>query len=116
MQVSVSLRFPRLDDPAGQALAGIACRLGAIVVRVLMDDDRFPDDVSHLEPIREKAHAGVSIVGEQHGKIARVIAVGLIRRIPMFSRPLEWVLRIADFASGSIMYMEAMGPDWLPAR
>src|SRR5215471_18198520 len=40
-----SLRL--VDDPAGHARAGIACRLRLVVVGVLVHDDRLAEDVRH---------------------------------------------------------------------
>ncbi|MPN64466.1 hypothetical protein SDC9_212241 [bioreactor metagenome] len=52
------------DHTTRQTLAGIAGRLGAIIIRVFVNDDGFTDNVSNLKFIGEKSHNGPAMIGE----------------------------------------------------
>jgi hypothetical protein len=77
-----------------------------------MDDYRSADDIMDMKFIGEKAHFAISVVLEQDGKIARMIAVGLIRRIPMSVRGYKRIGWIAYLTHSVLMYVKTVGSDW----
>jgi len=98
------------DDAAGQPFSRVAGRLGAIIVGIFVDNDGFADNVADPEPVRKETHAGIAVIGKKDGKIPRVIAMGLIVRVPMAARPLKRIVRVADGAISMIMDMKSVGP------
>jgi hypothetical protein len=76
-----------------------------------VDDHGSADDIPDAKPVGEKAHFAVPVIGKQCGEIARVIAVGLIRRIPMPIRGFERTGWIAHLAYSVFMYVKPMGAD-----
>lgn len=78
-----------------------------------MDDHRFADNIPDMKFVGQKAHLRITAVRKQYGKISRMVAVGLISRIPMPVRGFERIGGIANLAYPVFMYMKAMGTDGL---
>lgn len=86
--------------------------MGAVVVRVLVNDDRPPDDIGYFKFVGEETHPGIAVIGEEDGEVAGMVAVGLIFRIPMFARCLKRVGGVSNLAVPVFMNVKAMGTDW----
>jgi len=104
------------DQSACQAFSGVAGWLSAVIIRVLVDDDRFSDHICRTEAIGENIHLGVTAIGQEYRQISRVMGVGLVGRVPVFARCQKGIGRITDGARAFVMQMEAKkGPDRLLA-
>ena len=87
------------DFPTGDFCPGVASRLGSEIVRPRMDDDRFPDDLSHGEAIREKNLKGSAAITKQGRQVTGmmrmetvlwiVMALCICERITFISRALS---------------------------
>jgi hypothetical protein len=99
------------DNPASQPLSCVSGRLSTIIIRALMNDHRFAYYLVRAESIGKKAHACVSLVGKQNGKIPGMIAVELVGGVPVSAGSLEWILGIPHGTVAIFMEMKAMGAD-----
>src|SRR5690606_670112 len=83
-----------LDHTAGQARARRSRRLGPVIVGMQVDQHGTPDDILRPEFVGEEGHEAEAFraeVGEDHGEVAGMVAVGLPCRIPMVAGRLERV-------------------------
>jgi len=80
-----------------------------------MDYYGFADYVAHPKTVGEEIHPSPAIVGEQYGKIAGVVAVGLAIWIPVLTGSPERLLRIAYGAGPVFMDMETVWTDGVAA-
>jgi len=48
-----------------------------------MNDNGFSDDICRSEFIREKIHSCIAVIGKKDRKVASMVAVGLMGRVPM---------------------------------
>lgn len=109
---SVRLFAIRFNHPAGQPFPGVARRLAAVVIRILVDNYRMSNCLGDCKTIGEESKERFAVIGKKHRKIPGVIAMGLVVGIPMFARALKRIGRVADPAIVELMDVETMGPDW----
>src|SRR5690606_29063452 len=98
---------PSPDDPARQAGARVPRGLAPVVVRVLVDDDGQAGHVLGAETAGEEGHLSPPVVGEQDGKVACVVTVGLAVRVVVPSRRGEGLVGVAHLASPLLVEVEA---------
>ena len=101
IRITYKLTFRPLNDAAGQPLSAVAGRLGPVVIRIVVNDDGSSDNFIDTEFVCEEIHKGSAIIGKQNRKIACMVPMGLIRRIPMASCSHEWFIGISHITYGT---------------
>ena len=86
------------DDAARDAFSAAAGRLRFVIVGRFVYYNGFTDYVARLETVGKEQHFCSSSVGEQNGKIARVVAMYVIAGIPVYVRVRERLIAVRHAA------------------
>lgn len=69
------------NEAAGDLVSRVPCARAGEIIRLVVNDDGFSQDLAHREAIRQKGHKGKAIVAEQRRKVARVMGMPAAVRI-----------------------------------
>ncbi len=56
-----------------------------IIIRIPMDNHRFPDNLSHTEPVSKHFHICFPVISQQGWQISCMVRVGCTSGIPMIA-------------------------------
>ena len=75
-----------------------------------MNHDGSAEDIGYCESICEEAHVCQSLIRKQYRKVPGMVAMGLIRRVPVASAGFKRLGRIADGTVALLMDMKTKRP------
>jgi hypothetical protein len=81
-----------------------------------MDDNGSPNNIRNTKLIRKEIEYRPAIVGEEHRKIPRMVAVGLVSWIPMSAHVGKGILRVAHLTVAPFVNVKTMGSYWRSPR